>query len=102
MSKFKKGNLITGYQEQQTFQEQQAKLREKNNIQDDSVVVVEKSNMAKFTVKTISAILRIAALVVLLALAAVGVICLIYPSTRLLFFSIFDGTMGQLQGLLGL
>ena len=54
MSKFKKGNLITGYQEQQTFQEQQAKLREKNNIQDDSVVVVEKSNMAKFTVKTIS------------------------------------------------
>lgn len=102
MAKLKKDNLITGCKEQQEFEEHQARLREKNEIADESVVVVEKSNLAKFTVKTLAAILRSAALIVLLSLAAVGVICLIYPSTRLLFFSIFNGTIDQLQGLLGL
>lgn len=102
MADFKKGNFVTGCKEKQDFEEKQSKLRQKNDIPDDSVVVVEKSNMAKFTVKTLAAIIRILALVLLLLLAAVGVICLIYPSTRLLFFSIFNGTIGELQGLLGI
>lgn len=101
MADFKKENFVTGCKEQKDFEEKQSRLREKNAIEDDGIVVVEKSNMAKFTVKTLAAILRILALVILLILAAVGVICLIYPSTRLLFFSIFNGTIGELQGLLG-
>lgn len=101
MAEFKKGNFVTGCKEQQNFEEKQSRLREKNDIEDDSVVVVEKSNMAKFTVKTLAAIIHIFALVILLVLAAVGVICLIYPSTRLLFLAIFNGTIGDLQGLLG-
>lgn len=101
MADFKKSNFVTGCKEQQMFKAEQEHLREKNDIADDSVVVVEKSNMAKFTVKTLAAVIRILALVILLILAAVGVICLIYPSTRLLFFSIFNGTIGELQGLLG-
>ena len=82
MAKFKTC-LVKEYKEQQAFQESQEKLKRQHNVTaDKKIVVVEKSNMAKFTVKTITALVKALASAVLLCLAVVGLAALIYPSTR--------------------
>ena len=42
----------------------------------------DRANMAKFTVKTLAALVKLLASAVLLCLAVVGLAALIYPSTR--------------------
>lgn len=81
MARFKTG-LVKEYKEKQAFHQDQEKLKEQHNITDEKVIVVEKSNMAKFTVKTFAALVKLLASAVLLCLAVVGLAALIYPSTR--------------------
>ncbi len=50
MAKFKT-SLVSKYKEDKKRQEEQQKLKDKHNIKDNNVVVVEKANMTKFTVK---------------------------------------------------
>ena len=50
--------LVTGYRQQQEQEKKQNELKSKHHIDDPNVVVVEKSNMAKFTVKTVTTALR--------------------------------------------
>lgn len=82
MAKFKTC-LVKEYKEQQAFQESQEKLKRQHNVTADKrIVVVEKSNMAKFTVKTIAALVKALASAILLCLAVAGLTALVYPSTR--------------------
>jgi len=50
--------LVTGYRQQQEQEKKQNELKSKHHIDDPNVVVVEKSNMAKFTVKTVTTALK--------------------------------------------
>lgn len=74
--------FMAAYEEAEERKHQQQKLHTKHNIKDDNVIVVEKSNMLKFSVQSIGNVIRITATAVLLCLAAVGLMCIIYPETR--------------------
>ena len=81
MGKFKKG-LVEDIKQEQAFQRQQTNLKEKYNITEQEVVVVEKSNMVKFTAKAVAAVIRTVATICILFLAAVGLLALVYPNIR--------------------
>ncbi len=77
----------------------QNELKSKHHIDDPNVVVVEKSNMAKFTVKTVTTALRTVANI-LLVLLIIGILALIYPETRTGLLEIWKDTIDNLSHLL--
>ena len=85
--------LVTGYRQQQEQEKKQNELKSKHHIDDPNVVVVEKSNMAKFTVKTVTTALRTVANILLVLLA-------IYPETRTGLLEIWKDTIDNLSHLL--
>ena len=70
------------------------------SLNDPNVVVVEKSNMAKFTVKTVTTALRTVANILLVLLAIIGILALIYPETRTGLLEIWKDTIDNLSHLL--
>ena len=58
--------FLEAYEEETARQQKQQRLHTKHNIEDDNVVVVEKSNMLKFSVKSLGILLRFSATVILL------------------------------------
>lgn len=91
--------LVTGYRQQQEQEKKQNELKSKHHI-DDPNVVVEKSNMAKFTVKTVTTALRTVANILLVLLAIIGILALIYPETRTGLLEIWKDTIDNLSHLL--
>lgn len=97
MSKFKKG-LVKDIQKEKEFEKEQRDLKEKYSLDvAEEVVVVEKSNAYKFTVKMIVNAIKALATICLLALATVGIITLIYPNSRNAFFDIMDNIYRELS-----
>ena len=92
--------LVTGYRQQQEQEKKQNELKSKHLIDDPNVVVVEKSNMAKFTVKTVTTALRTVANILLVLLAIIGILALIYPETRTGLLEIWKDTIDNLSHLL--
>lgn len=91
-----KKQFLAAIEEEVAEQQKQEELHTKHNIQDKEVIVVEKSNMIKFSVRSIVALVRLCANILLLFLAAVGLLCLIYPETRQTFFEIVKQIINQL------
>ena len=75
--KYKKG-LVNEVKADIAYEKEQEKLKEKYNL-DEDVVVVEKSNAYKFTVTVLINVIKTLATIIILILAAIG---LIYPTTR--------------------
>ena len=92
--------LVTGYRQQQEQEKKQNELKSKHHIDDPNVVVVEKNNMAKFTIKTLISVLRTTANILLVLLAIIGVLALIYPETRAGLLEIWKDTVNNLSHLL--
>lgn len=92
--------LVTGYRQQQEYKKKQLELKVKHHIDDPDVVVVEKNNMAKFTIKTLISVLRTTANILLVLLAIIGVLALIYPETRAGLLEIWKDTVNNLSHLL--
>lgn len=92
-----KTKLVLDIKREQEDAEEQKQLKEKYDIRNPDVVVVEKSNMVKFTVRTFSAVLRTASTIILLVLAAVGLFTLIYPDIRAAFLNEIGNIYGQLK-----
>lgn len=83
MAKKYKINLKQKVLSERSFQERQEGLKAKYDIDPDKeVVVVEKSNTFKFTVKTVAVIFRLCATIILLILAFVGLVAIVYPAPR--------------------
>lgn len=100
MGKIKKG-LVENVKKEIEFKEDQKKLKKIYSISDqNNVVVVEKTNAYKFTVKTIISIIKTGATVVLLTLAVIGLTTLIYPTIRHEFFMIGQNIYEQFQTLI--
>lgn len=90
MSKFKNG-MAAEFEEQLEKERQQKMLHEKHNIEDENVVVVEKSGIYRLLVslcKTIAA-------VIVFCLAAVGLLSLVYPEPRNEMISILESAISQ-------
>jgi len=66
------------------------------------IVVVEKSNMAKFTVKNIAALFKALASAVLLCLAVASLTALGYPSTRAALLILAQNILEQILTFLNL
>lgn len=99
MGKFQ-SSLVKEIESQREFDSQQSKLKEKHNIADEHIVVVEKDNMSKFMVRTVGNLVRLAATVVLLVLATIGLLTLVYPELRTPFIDVMQSLMQQFRGLL--
>ena len=99
-NKFKKG-FVAEYKEKKQHEAEENRIKQKHHITDENVVVVEKSNTLKFIIRVLVLFLKTAAWITLIILAAVGILCLIYPETRTELFriliSIFEGTKTMIQ-----
>lgn len=92
--------FMEAIEEEEVKHQEQERLHIKHNIEDEHIVVVEKSNMLKFFIKCTGAVLRTMATILLLCLAAVGLLCIIYPETRQALQKIIEQLMNQLIQLL--
>ena len=96
-NKFGKG-LVNDIKAERQKAEEQQKLRGKYNV-DQNYVVVEKSNTGKFILNLFIRLIKIAATITILLLAAIGLYTLLYPEIRQPFFEILKETHQQLQVL---
>lgn len=80
MAKYKK-RIVQDIKEKHEFEREQKALKEKHHL-DTEKIVVEKSNMVKFTVNTVKGLIRIIAMILLLSLAMIGLMAVIYPAPR--------------------
>ncbi len=81
MEKYKTG-LVAEYQEKLEYEQHQADLKKKHNIEDADVVVVEKDDKIKFFIRLLISFIKTAAAICITILAALGVLSLIYPAIR--------------------
>ena len=99
-NKFKKG-FTAEYNQRIQQQTEENRIKEKHHITDKNVVIVEKTNTLKFIIRIMVLLFKTAAWITLIILAAVGILCLIYPETRTELFHIlsgvFEGTKAMIQ-----
>lgn len=81
---------------------EQLRLKKKHQITQDGVVIVEKSNLYKFTVKTAISLIKLIATILLLTLAVIGLSTLIYPNIRQEFLTILLDVFTQLKNFMGM
>lgn len=93
-SKYKK-TLITKTKEDLAYEQSQKQLKEKFQINQPEVVIVEKFSIIKFITQKLIALLRLMIIIILLTLAMLGLTALIYPAPRTDLFQIFQQA-GQL------
>lgn len=99
MSKFKK-KIVSEIRKDQKEEKNQKILKQKYKVGDD-VLVIEKSNMFKFTVKLVANLVRIFCTITILMLAACGLLALIYPQPRADLLEVMLDTYRELQGFIG-
>ena len=58
------------------------RIKKQYGLDDKKVVVVERSNMAKFCIRLVIRLVQITIGVVIFLLSAIGLIALLYPATR--------------------
>ena len=99
-NKFKKG-FVAEYKNKKQQEAQENRIKQKHHITDENVVVVEKSNTLKFIIRILVLFLKTAAWITLIILAAVGILCLVYPETRWALFDILSGIRAGTETLIG-
>lgn len=96
IKKYKKG-LVGDVKEEMKFEKRQDELRGKYNLDvPNDVIVVEKANVYKFTVSALAAMIRKAAAICILILAAIGLMTLLYPDVRNAFMKVLSELLSQL------
>ena len=99
-NKFKKG-FAAEYNDRIKQQNEENRIKEKHRITDENVVVVEKANTLRFIIRITVLLLKTAAWITLIILAAVGILCLIYPETRAALFDVLSGIRTGTETLIG-
>ena len=99
-NKFKKG-FVAEYKNKKQQEAQENRIKQKHHIIDENVVVVEKSNTLKFIIRILVLFLKTAAWITLIILAAVGILCLIYPEPRAALFDVLSGIRAGTETLIG-
>lgn len=94
-----KTSLVSQVKAQEATEQEQKVLHKKHNIEDENVIVVEKSNMTKFLISTIGGVIRTFATIVLLILAVIGLTAIIYPEPRADMIDILFDLIKQIKHL---
>lgn len=81
MEKYKTG-LVAEYQEKLEYEQHQAELKKKHNIESEDVVVVEKDDKIKFFIRLLISFIKTTSAICITILAALGILSLIYPAIR--------------------
>ena len=89
MSRF---NLSERIKKENAKEKEQIRLKKKHQIDQENVVVVEKSNTYKFTIKTIIAFIKL--------IAIIGLTTLVYPTLRQEFLTIFLDVFDQFKNFI--
>ena len=97
--KYKKG-LMEQIRAEEEFRAEQEEIKKKHNIEDENVVVVEKSNILKFIVRILLMLIRFVATAIILVLAALGAVAIIYPEPRAELLYIIDSIVNQVIGFI--
>ena len=97
MSRF---NLSERIKKENAKEKEQIRLKKKHQIDQENVVVVEKSNTYKFTIKTIISFIKLIATVTLLILAVIGLTTLVYPTLRQELLTIFLDVFDQFKNFI--
>ena len=98
-NKYKKG-LVKDIEEKKEFQKAQNRLKERHHIDQEEVIVVEKSNMTKFLIQTAGNIIRIIAGITVFAFAVIGMAAMIYPDPRMELIEISKKVIEELLNYL--
>lgn len=94
-----KNGLLKQAKEEKKNIQQQIHMHEKYHIQDENKIVVEKNNMLKFFIKSIASVIRIACWIVLIVLAAVGLMALIHPDMRAILIQNMYSIFSEIRNL---
>lgn len=95
-----KKEVIKEIRKEKEFEQEQERLKDKYQIEKPEVVVVETSNMYKFTVNAVSSLVRLIATIILLILAAIGLMTLLYPGIRAEFLMVINDLIEQIRQFL--
>jgi hypothetical protein len=82
--------------EQLKYDIRQKYLKEKNGIEDENVIVIERNNMTKYILNLIIALLKKMCIIMLLILAFTGFTAVVYPEPREALYSIVVEIQQQL------
>lgn len=97
----KKGKFQTAFAKKAkndlAYQEEQKRIKSKHNISDDNIRVVEKSNTVKFLIRNFIRLVKTVLTIMLIVLAACGLIALLYPGPHkelmIIFKEAYDTTI---------
>lgn len=95
MGRYSKANVLQSKIDEEN---EQKRLKEKHSIEDKNIIVVEKNNIFKFTVKTVILLIKAITGIALLCLAAIGIFTLLYSDLRQVFISILSEIFNSLFG----
>ena len=96
---FKQSRLVKKARESKNWSVHQADLKKELDLQDrEDVVVVEKSNMIKFLVRSCAVLLSTMAQIALIGLAVIGFAALVYPEPRRELLEIWERLVIQVAG----
>lgn len=93
MGRYKNATVLNAKIEEQNHQ---TKLRQKHNINNENVVVVEKNNTFKFIVRVFVMIVKATAGTALITLAAIGIYTLTEPELRALFIQFLNQIISKI------
>lgn len=93
-----KDSLMRQVSKEHKDEEKQKKLHRKYKKEHlpDQAIIIEKNNMTKFLLTLSGNIIRITAQIIILILAALGLIALVYPQCRFQLLDIVTHTIDQL------
>lgn len=85
-----KGGFVQEYKQAQQEKAEQERLRRAHHIQDSSVVVVEKNTSVVSLLRILGRVIQTFAAILLVILAAIGILSLIYPAPRTEMIALFQ------------
>lgn len=91
MGKYEKANVLQSAIDRQNEQQQ---LKDKHNIRDENIVVVEKTHIFRW----IALLIRIIFTIALFTMATIGIFTLLYPELRNLFLDTLTEIFNSIGG----
>lgn len=99
MGKYKK-KLVEEIIREKNEKRKQDQLREKYHVEEENIMVVETTNVYKFTMNLIASLVRIICSIFIFILAALGLLALIYPAPRIALYDVLMGILNQFNFLI--
>lgn len=94
--KLQKG-IVAEIKKQKQFEKEQQDLHRKYDQIGQETVIIEKNNMVKFFVRTCIGIVKAMCAILLLLLAAIGLMTLVYPEIRSEFLFTVQKIFNEIQ-----